>query len=93
VLKDKNWIAMLQELGPLARLVILTRPESDRAADPRGLVEAERYCAKLEILEDVAGSITLARAVADPEDVIVVTGSLFIISAALRTLGGQQGVM
>jgi len=92
VLKDKDWTAMLQELGPLARRVILTRPESDRAADPRGLVEAERFCAKLEILEDVPEAITLARAVAEPQDVIVVTGSLFIISAALRTLGGQQGV-
>jgi folylpolyglutamate synthase/dihydropteroate synthase len=40
----------------------------------------------------VPEAITLARAVAEPQDVIVVTGSLFIISAALRTLGGQQGV-
>jgi dihydrofolate synthase/folylpolyglutamate synthase len=93
VLKDKDWTAMLQELGPLARRVILTRPESDRAADPRGLVEAERFCAKLEILEDVPEAITLARAVAEPQDVIVVTGSLFIISAALRTLGEQKATL
>jgi dihydrofolate synthase/folylpolyglutamate synthase len=93
VLKDKDWIAMLQELGPLARRVILTRPENDRAADPRGLVEAERFCAKLEILEDVPEAITLARAVADPQDVIVVTGSLFIISAALRALGVRKAVL
>ena len=87
VLQDKDWIAMLQELGPLAKRVILTRPESERAADPRGLVEAERFCSKLEILEDVAEAITLARSVADPEDAVVVTGSLFIISAALRGIG------
>ena len=93
VLQDKNWIAMLQELGPLAKRVILTRPESDRAADPRGLVEAERFCPKLEILEDVAEAITLARAVADPDDAVVVAGSLFIISAALRTLGVREALM
>lgn len=93
VLQDKDWIAMLQELGPLARRVILTRPESDRAADPRGLVEAERFCAKLEILEDVPEAITLARAVAEPQDVIVVTGSLFIISAALRALGVREATL
>lgn len=90
VLQDKNWIAMLQELAPLAKRVILTRPESERAADPRRLVEAERFCPKLEILEDVADAIALARAVADPDEVVVVTGSLFVISAALRALRTQE---
>jgi len=84
VLQDKDWISMLQELGPLSKQIILTRPESERAADPRGLVEAERFCPKLEILDDVEEAITLARAMTDPDDVIVVTGSLFVISAALR---------
>jgi dihydrofolate synthase/folylpolyglutamate synthase len=84
VLQDKDWIAMLQELGPLANRIILTRPESERAADPRGLVEAERFCPKLEILDDVEEAITLARAVTKPDEVVVVTGSLFVISAALR---------
>ncbi len=93
VLQDKDWTAMLQELGPLAKRVILTRPESERAADPRGLVEAERFCPKLEILEDVAEAIALARTVADPDDAVVVTGSLFIISAALRTLGVREALM
>lgn len=87
VLQDKNWIAMLQELAPLAKRVILTRPESERAADPHRLLEAERFCPKIEILEDVAKAIALAKAVTDPEDTVVVTGSLFVISAALRALG------
>ncbi len=90
VLQDKNWIAMLQELAPLAKQVILTRPESERAADPRRLPEAERFCQKIEILEDVAEAIALAKAVTDPEDAIVITGSLFVVSAALRALGAQE---
>ena len=90
VLQDKNWIAMLQELSPLAKRVILTRPESERAADPRHLLEAGRFCPKLDILEDVAEAIALAKAVTDPEDAVVVTGSLFVISAALRALGVQE---
>ena len=89
VLQDKNWIAMLQELAPLAKRVILTRPESERAADPHRLLEAERFCPKIEILEDVAEAIALAKTVTDPEDAVVVTGSLFVISAALRALGAQ----
>ncbi|MGH7410718.1 MAG: bifunctional folylpolyglutamate synthase/dihydrofolate synthase, partial [Candidatus Methylomirabilis sp.] len=93
VLQDKDWIAMLHELGPLAKRVILTRPESERAADPRGLVEAERFCPKLEIQEDVPEAITLASAVAERDDVVVVTGSLFIISAAMRALGIRRAVL
>lgn len=87
VLQDKDWVAMLQELAPLARQVILTRPESERAADPRRLVEAERFCRKLEIHEPVTEALALARLLADPTEAIVVTGSLFTISAALRALG------
>ncbi|MDE2059625.1 MAG: bifunctional folylpolyglutamate synthase/dihydrofolate synthase [candidate division NC10 bacterium] len=90
VLQDKNWIAMLQALAPLAKRVILTRPESERAADPRHLQEAERLCPKIEIMEDVAEAIVLAKTVTDPEDTVVVTGSLFVISAALRALGRQE---
>ncbi|MCZ7624911.1 MAG: bifunctional folylpolyglutamate synthase/dihydrofolate synthase [Candidatus Methylomirabilota bacterium] len=90
VLQDKNWTAMLQELAPLATRVVLTRPESERAADPRHLQEAERICSKLEIVEDVAEAISLARAVTDPEEAVVVTGSLFVVSAALRALGTQE---
>lgn len=89
VLQDKNWIAMLQALGPLAKRVILTRPESERAADPHRLLEAARFCPKLEILEDVAEAIALAKAVTDSEDAVVITGSLFVISSALRALGSQ----
>lgn len=93
VLQDKDWMAMLQALGPLAKRTILTRPESERAADPRGLVEAERFCPKLDILEDVPEAIALARTVAERDDVVVVTGSLFIISAALRALGVRKAVL
>jgi len=90
VLQDKNWIAMLRELGPMAKRVILTRPENERAADPHHLPEAERFCPKIEIIEDVAEAIALAKTVTDPEDAVVVTGSLFTISAALRVLGVQE---
>ncbi len=93
VLQDKDWIAMLHELGPLAKQVILTRPESERAADPHGLVQAERFCRKLEISEDVAEAIALARAVSERDDAVIVTGSLFIISAALRALGVRKATL
>ncbi len=87
VLRDKDWEGMLQTLGPLAHQVILTRPEGERAALPWDLAAADRFCAKLDIREDVGEAIALARAVAAPRDAILVTGSLFTVAAALRALG------
>jgi dihydrofolate synthase/folylpolyglutamate synthase len=87
VLRDKDWEGMLQALGPPAHQVILTRPEGNRAALPWELAAADRFCAKLDIREDVGEAIALARAAAAPRDAILVTGSLFTVAAALRALG------
>ncbi len=87
VLRDKDWEGMLSALGPLAHQVILTRPEGTRAADPWNLPAADRYCAKLDIREQVGEAIALARAAAAPRDAVLITGSLFTVAAALRALG------
>ncbi len=87
VLRDKDWEGMLSALGPHAHQVILTRPEGDRAALPWDLAAADRYCAKLDIREHVGDAITLARAAAAPRDAVLITGSLFTVAAALRSLG------
>jgi dihydrofolate synthase/folylpolyglutamate synthase len=86
VLQDKDWEAMLALLGPLADQIILTHPPADRGADPHDLVTADRYCPKVEVAADPADGLALARAVARPEDTILVTGSLYTVAAALRTL-------
>jgi len=87
VLRDKDWEAMLAPLGQLADQAILTHPPADRGADPHELVAADRYCPKVEIATDPREGLALARAVAQPEDTILVTGSLYTVAAALRALG------
>jgi len=86
VLRDKDWEAMLALLGPLADQTILTHPPADRGADPHELISADRYCPKVEIAIDPGEGLALARSVAKPEDTILVTGSLYTVAAALRTL-------
>ena len=86
VLQDKDWEAMLALLGPLADQIILTHPPADRGADPHDLVTADRYCPKVDIAADPGEGLALARAVARPEDTILVTGSLYTVAAALRAL-------
>jgi dihydrofolate synthase/folylpolyglutamate synthase len=87
VLRDKDWEGMLSVLGPLVYQAILTRPEGERAALPWDLAAADRFCAKLDIREDVGDAIALARAGAAPRDAVLATGSLFTVAAALRALG------
>jgi dihydrofolate synthase / folylpolyglutamate synthase len=87
VLRDKDWEAMLALLGPLADQTILTHPPSDRGADPRDLLTADRHCRKLAIATEPKEGLALARAAAGPEDTILVTGSLYTVAAALRALG------
>jgi dihydrofolate synthase/folylpolyglutamate synthase len=87
VLKDKDWEAMLHLLGALADQTILTRPPSERGADPRELITADRHCAKVEIAPDPLQGLALARLAARPDDTILVAGSLYTVAAALRALG------
>ncbi len=86
VLQDKDWEAMLALLGPLADQIILTHPPADRGADPHDLVTADRYCPKVDIATEPGEGLALARAVARPEDTILVTGSLYTVAAALQAL-------
>ena len=88
VLKDKAWEQMLKTLASLTSTVILTRPESDRGAEPGILADvAAQYFAQVRIAETMAEALATARTLAAPEDTILVTGSLYTAAAALRALG------
>ena len=76
---------MLEVLGPLVSRIILTRPENPRAADPHALLGADRYCVKTDVHPAVPDALAAAAA-ATGEDVILVTGSLFTVGAALQAL-------
>jgi dihydrofolate synthase/folylpolyglutamate synthase len=90
VMKDKDWRSMLQMLGPLAAKVILTRPPTERAADPIHLKEemATKF-GEIEVREEVGEAISLARSLAKEEDAILIAGSIFTAAEALRVLGAR----
>lgn len=79
-LKDKDIAGVFSVLSPLAREVILTRPDSERGAAPRDIVRngwtggrAVRCRARLE------DAWALARSLARPEDTLLVAGSLYLV--------------
>ncbi|MGH7363208.1 MAG: glutamate ligase domain-containing protein, partial [Candidatus Methylomirabilales bacterium] len=87
-LKDKDWGQMLEILLPAFAAAILCRPPSDRAADPEMLLGTARgLCHHVEVVPEVPDALAAARALARPEDTILVTGSLFTAGAALAALG------
>ncbi|MFQ5848720.1 MAG: bifunctional folylpolyglutamate synthase/dihydrofolate synthase [Candidatus Methylomirabilales bacterium] len=88
VLKDKAWQRMLGTVAPLAPTIILTRPESDRGAEPRELAAVASRCfATVRVAETMPEALGVARACAASDDTILVTGSLYTAAAALRGLG------
>jgi dihydrofolate synthase/folylpolyglutamate synthase len=80
IMADKDLRGMLARLAPLAEQVILTRPRYERAADPETLLKlAGAYAGRMEVIRPVGAALERARRLAGPEDLVVVTGSLYFI--------------
>jgi dihydrofolate synthase/folylpolyglutamate synthase len=80
---DKDVEGIVAALGPGASVVIATRSHHPRAAEPGRLAEASRkLCRQVEVAPNLQSAIGLATALADPGDLICVTGSLFIVADA-----------
>lgn len=86
-LRDKDIPGVFSRLSPLAREVILTRPDSERGEAPRDIVRngwtggrTVRCRARLE------DAWALARSLARPEDTLLVAGSLYLVGDFKRRL-------
>ncbi len=87
VLDDKPYPAMLRALVPLADRVIFTRPKIDRSLPAQKLLSESRLMtASAEIIEDVGEAVTLAIRETNPEHVICIAGSLYVVGEAKETL-------
>jgi dihydrofolate synthase/folylpolyglutamate synthase len=85
VLDDKDYKTMLRKLLPLADSLILTRPESERCLAPAELLPvARQFHRHVVIIEKPEEALLRALAAAAPEDLICVTGSLYLMGAAKR---------
>ncbi|MGD1010911.1 MAG: folylpolyglutamate synthase/dihydrofolate synthase family protein [Acidimicrobiales bacterium] len=79
---------LLLELGPdRIAAVIACRPPSARAQEPEAVVEAARALGLLaEESGTTADAVVRALELADREDVVLVTGSLYVVGAARTAL-------
>ncbi len=83
VSKDKDIKGIADELYDLADTVILTKADSQRATDPNILAGYFRKKDKY-ITNSVTKAVTLARKLAKKEDLILITGSLFVVGEARK---------
>lgn len=87
ILDDKPYKAMLQPLMKLCKRVIVTRPVIDRALDPAVL-----YTVAKQVVQDVSQFSTVDEAVshavatAQPDELICIAGSLYVVGEAKQTL-------
>lgn len=81
VLNDKDYRSMLRRIVPLADHLIITRPQTNRAASPGKIEEvATRYTRqKIEIVENPLDAVKKALFLADLNDLICITGSLYLV--------------
>ncbi len=90
VMKDKDIGRLLREIVPVSSYVIYSRPVYPRAADPEVLAaEAESQGKPGEVVQSLSAALDRAREIADPGDLILVTGSLFTVGEALACLDPQ----
>ncbi|MGQ9921220.1 MAG: bifunctional folylpolyglutamate synthase/dihydrofolate synthase [Desulfobacca sp.] len=98
IMADKDIRGILRRLLPLADVVIFSRPRYERAATPEHLQsQADSLPPQTLVSNDLAAAIEKARTLAQADDLIVVTGSLFTIGEAREYLtsgrhaaGGSQ---
>ncbi|MGA1840667.1 MAG: bifunctional folylpolyglutamate synthase/dihydrofolate synthase [bacterium] len=92
ILKDKDIAGICREILPLAQYVILSSPESDRAATAQELyqiIQNNGLAGKRDILiiPRLSEAIIKAKASARGKDLILVTGSLYTIGEVMSHLG------
>ena len=78
VSNDKDIKGICSELSPIADKVILTKANSIRATNPDVLAKQFKH-KKTYITESVKAAKTLAKSLARKKDLILVTGSLFVV--------------
>lgn len=92
IMEDKEIPTILAELAPLADLLVASRPHNPRAMSPQKVAEIARtHCKEVEVIEEVKDAVGKLRKVAQKDDLIIATGSLFTVGEARDYLLSKRG--
>jgi dihydrofolate synthase/folylpolyglutamate synthase len=87
--RDKDIEAIVSAIVPMAAAVVITRSTHPRAMDLDRVaaIAAPHLRGSLALVPEIGDALNHARALAGPNDLICVTGSLFVVAAAREALG------
>ncbi len=87
ILGDKDCQGISSALVPLVDHVVVTKPQYSRAMDVRALAsEIQKMHSSVEAAETVAEAIAAAGKAASPDDLVLITGSLYVVGDARMVL-------
>jgi dihydrofolate synthase/folylpolyglutamate synthase len=87
---DKAISEIAEILFPLADRVIATKPQNPRAASPEEIQQAAtRTGVEIEAEKDVGRAVERARVLASDGQVLVITGSIYLVGEVMRILGAK----
>lgn len=85
---DKDIAGMVKELASLSPRVIVARSSHPRAASPDAVAaEFDKSGIKPQVAQSVHEALASALSMAKDDDLILITGSLFVVAEALRDVG------
>jgi dihydrofolate synthase / folylpolyglutamate synthase len=91
MLGDKNYDALINIIAPIAKEVICVAPQGNRALDPNELAAIVReQGVPASVSPDIEQGFHLLLEKASREDVILATGSLYMIGPVRRACGVQD---
>jgi dihydrofolate synthase/folylpolyglutamate synthase len=85
---DKAWHTMLETLLPHVARVVATRV-GRRGCDPAEIARAFAGRVPVDVVEPAASALGHARAITDPANLVLVTGSLVLVGEAYAAIGGD----
>jgi dihydrofolate synthase / folylpolyglutamate synthase len=88
VLRDKAMSEIAEILFPIAERVIVTHANNPRSASTREIRQAAaRVATEISEVESIALALAEAKGCAGPGGLVVITGSIYLVGEAMRTLG------
>lgn len=92
ILSDKNYVEMLNEVGRFAKVIYLTKPITERAADPELLArEVSKQGSNFKVIPVVKEAYKYALSQARPGEVVLVTGSHYTVGEVMTALSQEIG--
>lgn len=85
ILKDKNIEEMLSTIAPISDIIIITKSSNTRACEPeiiKDILKKISYNKDLYIKGTISKAIDYAKLIANTDDIICISGSLFTVGEA-----------